>query len=123
MSGACGVSDEIDKRCGPVSPDEAFEILGRFVHSHFDDGREKARFSIPADPSRDDDLRMHAFIAQTRALYETRPLDEWHEEDGPVLWWRLPVSEPPWVGSPLQDDWTDDYYTHWTPLPIPRGGR
>ena len=30
-----------------------------------------------------------------------RPLEEWHEGIGDVLWWRFPVSEPPYVGSPL----------------------
>lgn len=50
-----------------------------------------------------------------------RPLAEWHEDDGPVLWWKLPVDEPPWVGTPLDDDWPmpgGPYYTHWTPLPM-----
>ena len=65
--------DDIDERCGPVEPAEAFAILSRFCHSHFDGrkgdtGREKARISIPADPTRDDDLRMHAFIAQSADL-------------------------------------------------------
>lgn len=53
------------------------------------------------------------------SLSRPRPLDEWHEDDGDVLWWLLPVSEPPWVGSPLDNDWPSDYYTHWTPLPKP----
>ncbi|WP_136617015.1 MULTISPECIES: hypothetical protein [Mesorhizobium] len=30
-----------------------------------------------------------------------RPADEWSEEDGPVLWWRFPIAEAPYVGSPL----------------------
>lgn len=46
-----------------------------------------------------------------------RPLDEWHEDDGPVVWWRFPVEEPAWIGTPLDDDWIDGYYTHWTPHP------
>ena len=66
-------TQEIDERCGPVSTEEAFEILRRFCHSHFDGRmgdteREKARISIPADPRRDDDLRMHAFISQSAAI-------------------------------------------------------
>lgn len=65
----------IDERCGPVSTAEAFEILSRFVHSHFGDGREKARFSIPANPQRDDDLRLHAFISQAQA----REAQTWRE--------------------------------------------
>lgn len=60
-----------------------------------------------------------------------RPEHEWHEDFGDVLWWRFPIQEPPWVGSPLGDDWptmeTPDgtrvpYYTHWTPIAVPEGG-
>lgn len=55
-----------------------------------------------------------------------RPIEEWHEDMGNCLWWRLPIDEPPYVGSPLDSDWpltdpnddgeTDDYYTHFTHL-------
>lgn len=45
-------------------------------------------------------------------------LDAWHEEDGPVLWWRFPVKEPPYVGSPLDDDFPG-YVTHWTRIRVP----
>lgn len=54
----------------------------------------------------------YAVIPQT-----ARTLAEWHEDFGPVLWWFFPVSEAPWVGSPGDSDWLDDYYAHWTPLP------
>lgn len=47
-----------------------------------------------------------------------RPLSEWHEDYGPVLWWSWPVSEPPYVGTPLDEDWMA-YFTHWTPLVVP----
>lgn len=50
-----------------------------------------------------------------------RPIDEWHEDYGDVLWWRFPLEGPPYVGSPLDEDWVDDgYFTHWTPLPTPQ---
>lgn len=29
-----------------------------------------------------------------------RLADEWHHELGPVLWWRFPIVEPPYVGTP-----------------------
>ena len=68
-----------------------------------------------------------------------RPLNEWHEDDGPVLWWRFPVDEPPYIGTPLdRGEWHQilapdacrdslplrvggwpGYHTHWTPIPIP----
>ena len=28
-------------------------------------------------------------------------LDQWEEANGDVLWWRFPITEPPYVGSPL----------------------
>lgn len=49
---------------------------------------------------------------------QARPLSDWNEEDGPVLWWRFPVEEPPYCGSPLYDEWPG-YHTHWTPLIVP----
>lgn len=53
---------------GPVSHDEAQQILSRFNASHWrQPGQEPARYSIPADPQRDDDLRLSAYIAQQRA--------------------------------------------------------
>lgn len=48
-------------------------------------------------------------------------IDSWHEDIGTVLWWRFPVEEPPYVGSPLEDDFPD-YVTHWTPIVMPEGG-
>lgn len=70
---------------------------------------------------------------------KAKPIDEWHEDLGDVLWWKFPVDEPPYVGTPLDlgcrvllkiigaDDpflktsfmvggWPG-YHTHWTPLP------
>lgn len=47
-----------------------------------------------------------------------RPLEEWHEDCGDVLWWKFPIEEPPYVGSPLDEKW-NGYYTHWTPIVVP----
>lgn len=44
------------------------------------------------------------------------PGEEYHEDMGPVTWWRLPVEEPPWVGTPNDSDWPG-YHTHFTPAP------
>jgi len=68
-----------------------------------------------------------------------RPLEEWSEEHGNVLWWAWNgeewFGEPPYVGSPLDLGRTYEgslggqglgpitlggwpgYHTHWTPLP------
>lgn len=54
-----------------------------------------------------------------RKEFVARPESEWGEDDGPVLWWRWPVREPPYAGTPLDDDWVPDYYTHWTPIIVP----
>jgi hypothetical protein len=46
------------------------------------------------------------------------PIEEWTEEDGDCLWWKFPIVEPPYCGSPLDCDWQErDYgeiYTHFT---------
>lgn len=47
-----------------------------------------------------------------------RPLEEWGEDYGDVLWWKFPIEEPPYVGSPLDENWPN-YHTHWTPLVVP----
>ena len=48
-----------------------------------------------------------------------RPLEEWHEDYGDVLWWKFPIEEPPYVGSPLDMAWPG-YHTHWTLIPMPQ---
>lgn len=51
---------------------------------------------------------------------KARPLSEYHEDCGFVTWWKFPVNEPSWIGSPNCDDWPG-YHTHWTPHPpIPK---
>lgn len=72
---------------------------------------------------------------------KARPLSEWYEEIGPVLWWIFPITEPPYVGTPLDcgkavgitvqpscenpkefvvdvGGWPG-YHTHWTPIECP----
>lgn len=34
------------------------------------------------------------------AIFKARPISEYHEDMGPVLWWTFPIEEPPYVGSP-----------------------
>ena len=68
---------------------------------------------------------MDAMAASAAALAKSepvaRPEDEYHEDMGAVLWWRFPIDEPPYCGSPLDSEWPG-YHTHFTPLgpmPIP----
>ena len=56
-------------RAGLVTHDEARAILLRFNASHWrNHGKEIARYSIPADPRRDDDIRLGAYIARSERL-------------------------------------------------------
>lgn len=47
---------------------------------------------------------------------EARPLDEWHEDMGDVVWWKFPIEEAGFIGHPLDSAWPG-YHTHWTPHP------
>ena len=69
---------------------------------------------------------------------KAHPISEYHEDMGPVLWWKFPIDEPPYLGGPadlgqvvevsvrafgvdklmrcLIGGWPS-YHTHWTPIP------
>ena len=81
-----------------------------------------------------------AIDAETERLKsDPRPLDEWHEDMGDVVWWALDengewLGEAAWIGTPLDlgrgyrvtvgdqefvanlGGWPG-YHTHWTPHP------
>lgn len=50
---------------------------------------------------------------------EPKPIEEWHEDFGDCLFWKFPIEEPPYCGSPLDTDFIDSYYTHFTRLIMP----
>jgi hypothetical protein len=75
---------------------------------------------------------------------KAQPASEWREDMGDVLWWRFPINEPPYLGSPLDlgqivevtvrrfvnGEVVEDtqrhqvggwpgYHTHFTEIPIP----
>jgi hypothetical protein len=58
------------------------------------------------------DFRAEAFAR----LHTLHPIDTYHEDQGVVMWWLLPVIEPPYVGTPMDDSWPG-YHTHWSYLP------
>lgn len=61
-----------------------------------------------------------AYIAHGVTVKErARTLEEWGEDYGDVLWWKFPIEEPPYVGSPLDEKWPA-YHTHWTPIVMPK---
>lgn len=33
-------------------------------------------------------------------MAKARPISEYHEDMGPVLWWKFPIDESPYVGGP-----------------------
>jgi hypothetical protein len=49
-------------------------------------------------------------------LATMRPIQDWREDYGDVLWWTSPVEGPPYCGTPLDMDW-QEYHQWWTPLP------
>lgn len=53
-----------------------------------------------------------------RELVVARPIDEWHEDIGPCLWWSFPVEEPPYAGTPLDCNFPN-YVTHFTRIVKP----
>ena len=62
-----------------------------------------------------DGLIANGVTVQERA----RLLEEWGEDYGDVLWWKFPIEEAPYVGSPLDENWPA-YHTHWTPIVVPQ---
>jgi hypothetical protein len=59
--------------------------------------------------------RLKKSEAELDRLNKLHPRDEYHEDHGNVLWWTLPIVEPPYVGTTLDDDFPD-YVTHWSVL-------
>jgi hypothetical protein len=67
-------------------------------------------------------------------LYTLHPASEWHDDFGSVLWWHVPICEPPYVGEgegmgERHADGTPtecaalqrtNWLTHWTRLPDTR---
>ena len=46
-----------------------------------------------------------------------KSVEEWDEDDGLALFFKLDAGEPPEVTSPISSDWDGSYFTHWMPLP------
>ena len=61
--------------------------------------------------------RQHAYRdCWWQAMSAAKPIEDWHEDYGPVMWWFRDMGEPPYCGTPNDSDWPD-YHTHWTPIP------
>jgi len=53
-------------------------------------------------------------IELAEAVTKIYTVDEWHEDMGCCLFWKLPVCEPPIETSPITSDWIENYFTHFT---------
>lgn len=102
--------------------------------------KEQALAAVEVAASQIDYLRTHNLLAPPIPA-TARPQSEWHEDMGDVLWWEFPVTESPYVGTPLDLGYTVElelhtqagcnprisatgqiggwpgYHTHFTPLP------
>jgi hypothetical protein len=72
-------------------------------------------------PETFEDIALTVLARWGRPVVKPVPVSEWHEDVGGVLWWRFPIEEPPYVGSPLDTDWPG-HHTHFTLLPVPQEG-
>lgn len=73
--------------------------------------------ALPLDRVGQEEASMGVWLAAH--FWRPRPLEEWCQDGHPsALWWKFPVVEPPYCGSPLCEDWPG-YHTHWTPIPTP----
>lgn len=64
-------------------------------------------------------LDLHPDLVKLQSLLQLRPAWQWHEDMGPALWWKFPIEETPYIGTPLDLDFDPNYYTHFSPLPVP----
>ena len=58
------------------------------------------------------------FVEPQAEKVEARLAEHWNEDMGDVLWWNLPVEEPPYCGTPLDEDFPK-YKTHFTTIDMP----
>ena len=92
------------------------EALARLIEL---DEQAPTGFEIGTDPQWTNDWYQAMHQARQALAPEVAiPGEQWHEDDGPVLWWRFPImdKEAPWAGTPNDSDWPG-YHTHFTLLP------
>ena len=90
------------------------DALARLVEL---DDQAPTGFEIGTDPQWTNDWYQAMHQARQALAPEVAiPGEQWHEDDGPVLWWRFPIVEPPYSGTPNDCDWPGSH-THFTRLP------
>jgi hypothetical protein len=109
------LTHRLRNRPGYAVTEEELRPLLRFCR---DAGFESSvtREAEPTDANDTTKDQLARVVGALDELQNPRPLDEYHEDYGSVLWWLLPVNEPPYVGAPGDSDWPG-YHTHWTKCP------
>ena len=55
-------------------------------------------------------------------FHRPRPFSEWHDDEGDVLWFVLPIEEAPYCGTPNSEGWPwrpiHHEQLHWCRLPV-----
>jgi hypothetical protein len=97
------------------------DTMMRMIRHHFSEAVQKALTHTRWKDGIDVDYPCYAIEAFAEDAAASIPLPakhlhKWHDDFGPVLWWKFPVKEPPYAGTPLDHDWPG-YHTHWTPMP------
>lgn len=62
--------------------------------------------------------RLLDLIDELASPVKAKLAKHWNEDLGDCLWWNYPIEEPPYCGTPLDDDFPK-YKTHFTELYIP----
>lgn len=60
--------------------------------------------------------RLKEAEATIRRFTSLHPIEDWDYDDCDVLWWKLPIEEPPYIGRPDEHGFPSGY-THWSRLP------
>lgn len=97
-------------------------------------GNEEMTFSIGEDgtltkyeepyssiecKTEEDYNRLLELLEKGKNAEKLNTIEEWNEDDGNCLWWRFPIEEPPYCGTPLDCNFPDNI-THFTRLTIPK---
>lgn len=62
--------------------------------------------------------RLVHFKHMTEEALTLREKEDYHDDDGDVVWYKYPIEECPYVGTPLDDNFPE-YMTHWHYLQNP----
>lgn len=131
----------------PTIAETASEIAIRVFEFHGCDGQSNKMLRALRKAFADELPGLPVHLASSgwlpaEAMTRLRTFEQWGEHVGDVLWFRLPTSEPPYVGSPLDYgmmveahgprgliargnvggwpyDEADEPFLRWTPIPFP----